>query len=416
MALSLSVSEKTRRTVFLDKMRYTMVLGVVIQHAACAYASIIPWWAVIDNDARPFFDLLIIVLDIYQMPVLFFIAGYFALPSLHRHGTAGFVAAKLKRLGLPLLCVGIFFLPTIPYIRYALRTEDPMRFIAYWWMQLPTALDWHWIHFTSPRIAVRHVHDFSPWHLWFISLLLIFFLLMAAWFKCFPNQSAKIAESSSDETPPMLSRIIFFGIVSAAAMTLVHRFSPGWAWARMGGFILIQPTRIPIYAGFFLLGLYSFTRGWFTRHPLPGSPWIWLASSLTSTLALLAIMKTIGYHPAPIPWDMAAAHSALRLTAALSVLGLLLSAGQRWWQRPTAFWRHMHPVSYDIYLIHLPLAVIFQLAALYLPLPVGVKFALISIVTVALSWAVGKTIVKPHPIRAIGLLLTVFGITAIIIR
>jgi glucan biosynthesis protein C len=51
-----------------------------------------------------------------MMTVLFFIAGYFALPSLEKRGGKRFVIGKLKRLGLPWLVVIVLLLPVLDYL------------------------------------------------------------------------------------------------------------------------------------------------------------------------------------------------------------------------------------------------------------------------------------------------------------
>lgn len=415
VTLSESISEQTKRVIFLDKIRYTMVLGVVILHAACAYATIIPWWCVLDSNRKQIFDLLIVILDIYQMPILYFLSGYFAVASLNRHGFKGYVLGKLKRLGMPLLVVGLFFVPIMPYIRHCLSDEAPVGFFQYWWMQMTTVLDWRWVHITSPDIGARIANHFSQWHLWFISLLLIFCLLSALWFKFFPNQMKQNMRTRSNNTRSILFSLLCVLLFGAGGMVLMQRVSPGWAWAKMGGLILVQPSRLPIYAGFFILGLYAYSRNWFSRASFPGSPWIWLALSGISAFFLLGALKAIGYHPAPIPWGHAIFHGGARVISALAFLCFFLSAGQIWGQRPTAMWRQMHPVSYDIYLIHLPLMIIFQLGALYMPIPLAAKFLLVSVVTMVTSWSIGKFIIKPKPVLAVAMLIVGFGITSAVI-
>jgi hypothetical protein len=59
MASGAEVFQPANRIIFLDKIRYAIVIGVVILHAACAYARIIPWWSVRDPLQSAFFDLLI---------------------------------------------------------------------------------------------------------------------------------------------------------------------------------------------------------------------------------------------------------------------------------------------------------------------------------------------------------------------
>lgn len=66
----------------LDNIRFSMVLCVVLVHAVAAYTTVIPWWYVRDRGATPYFDVIVIVPDLFQVPVLFFIAGYFALRHL----------------------------------------------------------------------------------------------------------------------------------------------------------------------------------------------------------------------------------------------------------------------------------------------------------------------------------------------
>lgn len=390
-----------------------MVLGVVILHAACAYATIIPWWSVLESKPSQLFDLLVLFLDIYQMPILYFLAGYFAISSLQSRGIGGFVLAKLKRLGLPLLLIGIFFVPIIPYIGFSLQASQPMDFFKYWWMQMITAMDWHWVHITNEEIAARHAQDYSQWHLWFISLLLIFFLLTAVTTKIFPQLIRKDIHHENEGTRSILSSILVFGFAGAVVTSLINHISPDWSWAKIGALVMIQPTRVPIYVAFFILGLWAYRKNWFKSRQFPINPWLWLAACVVLVVLLLAVMISIGPIHAPIPWSLACMHSTLRIFAALAFLCFFLSAGQRWWQKPTASWRHMHPISYDIYLVHLPLVVIFQLVALYFPLPIGVEFLIIGLLAVVVSWGIGRMIIRPYPFLAVGLLLAGFGLVAV---
>ena len=73
------------RIGYFDNIRYLMVLLVVVFHSACGYSNNTQWWAVDDANST-FFDYLLSVLGVFLMPTLFFIAGYFALPSLQQKG------------------------------------------------------------------------------------------------------------------------------------------------------------------------------------------------------------------------------------------------------------------------------------------------------------------------------------------
>lgn len=409
------VSSQTDRLVALDKIRYSMVVAVLILHSACAYAGIIPWWSVRESATNPFFDLLIIFLDLFLMPVLYFLAGFFALSSLEKRGSVRFMAAKLSRLGVPSLLVGIFFVPVISFIGYQSRNADPAGYWQFWWMQMRTVFDWHWVHYTSIEAAKQYANDFSLWHLWFISLLLIFFILTASFYRLFPRWFQRKTLTSSAGTRSILLGLLAAGIAGALLMGLVQRISPDWCWAKIGGFIMIQPTRVPIYIALFALGIWANTHNWFTAGQFPASPWLWLGTGLLSFVGILGALQSI-MQPAPIPWSVAFLHGGLRSFAGLAFLCFFLSGGQRWGYRPTAIWRSMHPVSYELYLIHLPVVVILQLVALHLSIPNGLKFVLVCATALTVCWSLARFVIKPHVALAVLLLFGSFGLSALLIQ
>ncbi len=408
-------SLQTERLVFLDKIRYSVVLLVVVLHAACAYTNIIPWWSVLDAERSTLLDLFIILLDMFVMPVLYFIAGYFALPSLRKHGAGGFAIRKLKRLGLPLLLLGIFLVPVVGYIGYHGRTPDPTGFFTYWWRQMPSAFSLQWVHFVNPQVAARHMNDFAIWHLWFISLLLIFFLLTALVYRWLWRPHWQERQPPSPTNYAVMRVLVTTAAGIGLSVALVNRYCPDWSWAKWGGFIMFQPTRVPVYAGLFIFGIYTFARRWFTASSLPGSPWLWLAACGVLSLALLVVAKAMLTIPAPIPWSRALSQGLLRALLCLAYIGLLTTLGWRFSRRPNAFWRNLYPVSYDIYLIHLPIVVGLQWMVAALPVSIYLKFTLVAAAGVALSWGLGRALMTPRPKTALGVLVTIFAVTAALV-
>ncbi len=275
-----TLRSSTHRTIFMDKIRYSMVLAVVELHAACSFATIIPWWSVRDPAQNLLFDLLILVLDIFLMPVLYFVAGYFALPSLQRHGVNGFIRAKLKRLGLPLVLLGFFFVPVITYIGHLGRTGGSNGFLLYWWQHLPTLFSLEPVLFADPVVGARHANDFSQWHLWFISLLLLFFLLLAMFCRRLAHADQTAGQRQPAAPKTIIAQMLVAGVLITLAMALVNRICPDWAWFTIGALLLIQPTRVPLYAGLFILGAPAWHKNWFKIAPLPLKPWIWACASL----------------------------------------------------------------------------------------------------------------------------------------
>ncbi|MBA3031181.1 MAG: acyltransferase family protein [Desulfobacteraceae bacterium] len=108
------------RIYFLDNIRYLMVLLVVVLHSG-SYVS--PHWPVYKPmyNQNPWLLMnLLFFLDIFMMPVLFFIAGFFALPSFYGKSPLQFVKHKLKRLGIPWILGIVLYGPIHVYIwRYS---------------------------------------------------------------------------------------------------------------------------------------------------------------------------------------------------------------------------------------------------------------------------------------------------------
>ena len=106
--------ESLDRLIFFDNIRYLMVLLVVVLHSAGAYSNHTSWWTVNDTNSI-FFDYLLGVLDVFLMPTLFFIAGFFALPSLQQKGKWRFIKSKFRRLAIPWLLGIVLLIPIIEH-------------------------------------------------------------------------------------------------------------------------------------------------------------------------------------------------------------------------------------------------------------------------------------------------------------
>ncbi|MBG0776783.1 MAG: acyltransferase [Desulfovibrionaceae bacterium] len=406
------------RVVFLDNVRTLVVLFVVVLHAACAYAQIIPWWPVQEFPKEPPYSLVILFFDLFCMPVLFFVAGYFAVHSLRRHGAAGFVAAKLRRLGAPLVLLGIFYVPLMSYVGYLRRTPDGWGFFDFWLFQLSTAWKPGFVLFDSPETALPHANDFSQWHLWFISMLLVFFLIYAAAARCCAGgeAGARAGEREAARGGEVLLSLLAAGCAAAVGIAASNMVVPNWAWAGVGGYLMFQPSRVGLYAALFCLGLLAARRRWFERGALPGPLWLWGVLAVASSLGFIAAARLLMAAPGHAPAGLALATGGLRALLALAWLVVLLKAAQRWWNAPRPVCADLARSSYDIFLLHLPLVVGLQLAATFLPVDFAVKFVLEFALGAALCWLLSRTLVRPHPTLAACALLLAFLTACLALR
>lgn len=71
------------RVIFFDNLRLFLVICVVLQHSANAYSKL-EWWPVADHFTSVIVDGLRAFIDAIAMPLLFYIAGYFAIPTIDK--------------------------------------------------------------------------------------------------------------------------------------------------------------------------------------------------------------------------------------------------------------------------------------------------------------------------------------------
>ena len=79
------IVQSPQRLLFLDNLRYLIVLFVMLFHVSAGYSGWPEYYH--ETQAGGFFAIMHgIITSIRRMPLLFFIAGYFAMPSLVGRG------------------------------------------------------------------------------------------------------------------------------------------------------------------------------------------------------------------------------------------------------------------------------------------------------------------------------------------
>jgi len=172
----------------------------------------------------------------------------------------------------------------------------------------------------------------------------------------------------------MLLVLLGFGLVIAVAYALACTLIDGNYWVTAGSLLQIQPARVPIYLGFFLAGIHVERRGWLRPLLDLGRPALWLAAGAVMTVAYFAAVLTSFSVEDP---------SALLVIASRVLLN-----------RSTPLWRELSASSYDIYLIHMVPQVVLQWLALSWPIPVSLKFAGVSALTLVISYLVSRLLVR----------------------
>ena len=107
MAPSNAAVEKPGRLAWVDNLRVAAITGVIVVHTATAYLTDFADWYY-DDELHPttvgfaVFAVPALLGGIFGLGPLFWLAGWFSVPSLRRRGPGGFAATRLIRLGVPL--------------------------------------------------------------------------------------------------------------------------------------------------------------------------------------------------------------------------------------------------------------------------------------------------------------------------
>src|SRR5581483_11186694 len=154
-----SGAPRAQRLLFIDNIRWSMIILVLSMHACDTYSPFGNWYYVDRPESglatKLFFGVYQSFLQAFFMAALFFIAGYFSASAFDRKGLASFVRDRCLRLGVPTL---LYMLAIGPLTQYFLSwTWGSGGFGHQWLVHLR---DGEWLSETGP--------------MWFCAALLIF--------------------------------------------------------------------------------------------------------------------------------------------------------------------------------------------------------------------------------------------------
>ncbi len=386
-----------QRMYFLDNIRYFIVFCVVVLHAALAHSKLTPWWPVreVGPDMTPVFDVIVLIIDVFIMPIMFFIAGYFALRSIRKRGPWLFIRSKLARIGIPLVAGATAIVPMIGYIyEYSRSTDAASRgYLAYWLKYLAGYGDFYVGYVTS---YAQPSHNYF----WFLSLLLWFFIafagLCAIKNKWFGNKPA-VPEQQDADDPSALPVLLGLGVVTGISLVvMVPLFTVDGQelWVIIANLVQFQATRLFLYLFYFPVGIYAAWKGWFVNGNAVGRLRIWLPVWLGMMLVFLGTVQKMGGSTPSLPLLMGYCFS--RAFLCLSSLMVFISFAYRYWNGGSQFNRTMAANSYGIYILHMPIVLGLDLALVqWAGGGIFLKFCIVIVASTMLSWCISRFVLKP---------------------
>ena len=129
----MDIEREKKRVYFIDYLRGLLVLYVVFDHSMHPYSPHFKKMHYFgDFGGTLFFDIWHMHNDVIMMPLLFFLAGLFVLPSLQRRGWLSFTKEKFYRLVVPFIVGTALLVPPQKYISNVIKHKLDQGFFDYW--------------------------------------------------------------------------------------------------------------------------------------------------------------------------------------------------------------------------------------------------------------------------------------------
>lgn len=360
MALQQNLSHNMCRLYFLDNLRTFIIFLVVVYHAGWVYESnrlLSSIWIIDDPVKNGLAPLIGLLLDMFIMPVMFFISGFFSPKSIDTQQGWKFILSRLRRLMIPWFIAVLTLIPLYKVIYLYSRGLPQQDFFSYF-------------HF-SGGILIN-----QGW-LWFLPVLFLCDILYFFLAKTFPTKLRPGLKTG-------IMIVFLTGVIYSTCMSLFKL--SGWTKTFIIDF---QNERILIYFLMFLLGTLCY------RHKVLDTPpnrkiWYYIACStiwIPMNLYIIFIINLFtrpGNYLISLPVDLILAWTGLHLTF-LGMTYILINTFRFYFNRGGSLAKALGQYSYGVYIIHFIVMGFIALVLLKVALPSLTKYFLLIATTFVCS-------------------------------
>jgi peptidoglycan/LPS O-acetylase OafA/YrhL len=348
------------RIFFLDNLRTFIILLVVIYHAGWVYESsgtLSSVWIVDDPSKNELIGLFNLIIDMFVMPVMFFISGYFTPLSLAKKTGWTFLKSRIKRLMVPWLIAVLTLIPLYKVIFLYSRNLPPENLISYFYFKGEILINQGW--------------------LWFIPVLFLFDLLYFSLSKVNPVKLGLGLKGA-------VFTIFIVGFIYSFYMSFYNHY--GWTKTILLDF---QNERLLIYFMMFLLGALCYKEKVFNSAPTGKKLYYficftsWIPMNVY-IIFLINIFVNPGNYIISGIVDVALIWLGFHLSL-LSLLYIIINTFRYYLNRGGKIINQLNTYSYGVYIIHF--IVLGGIALILLPttLPALSKYVILGISTFAVS-------------------------------
>ncbi len=376
----IKMGKSSYRKYYLDYWRTFMVLLVIIHHSYLPYVIGYDWYISDVVKTLPY-TWSSITLDVFMMPIMFFIAGYFAFPSI-KNGVKRFITKKIIRIVLPFFIGIIILAPIIMYI--SIIHYFPLWDISFFdfWLNY---------YFTDQYM--------DPSYFWFLSLLFFFFIVFAAVYAVMKRKIENTYKKSELKRVSKLSIIVFVIIFLATSIVLFYLTGlvyPDGSWYYFIDikFIKMQITRSILYLLYFIMGIIVFIkRIELSKKFLKATPLL-IILTIISTVAFrffkfdiyIQAFFDMGFVQADLQFYNAIIHVLYCFLLFITLMAIF----KKYLNRRSKVLSRLAANSYKIYIVHLVWVVIIQYSTVDIQINIFYKFLITAIGAFILSLGTGE--------------------------
>ena len=387
------------RLLYIDNLRWVMIMLVVSMHAACTYSHLGSWYYMEDSPVSVaetgIFATYQVTLQSFFMGFLFFIAGYFVPGAYDKKGTAKFIRDRAFRLGLPLLFFVFVLQPISIYCIGLFHGEDvaPRGFADLYARYI---INGRWLGGTGP--------------LWFCEALLIFCLGYALFrtFRALSNRQHPEAPAHPAEPVHPAKRIgllpnnlkIWGLIVAITLLTFVVRFP----WPNGTAFYNLQFCYFSQYVLYFCAGTLAFRGDWLNRFSVSSGKYWGRVALIGGLVGWVALLVLGGAFKGQLPayrggwyWQSMGMAFWEAMTGTAISMYLIVWFREKFNRQDKAA-RFFSANAFAVYVFHTPILITISRMMSGIHVPLLLKFGFLTGFSIAVTYALCSILFRKLPL------------------
>ena len=365
-----------KRLLYIDNLRITLVILVVLSHVAITYGPVGFWYYYERTDLNSTYILafFISVMQAFLVGLFFMISAFFITPALRKKGPGDFLKDRFKRLGIPLVFYIFIITPTILYLNNLFIIGERVNYFLFYYEQF----------------LKKGIFDAGP--LWFLQVLLFFSLfyvilkIIRERLRIFKGNIQLAVQGFPS------NRSIFLAIICLAMITFFVRIYFPISVATRSLNIGLSPQYIFLFG----LGIFAYKNNWFELiTPKKARFWFGIAMGTIAVWPLLVLLTgTTGFTGFNI--EMIAGglnwqsffYSFWEATLSVSLSICIIFLFRFRFNHQTRFASKLSRSSYTVFIIHALIIVLISYLFRSLALHPMLKFLLVSLIGIPLCFLV----------------------------